>query len=96
MVSILHPDDASLLCSVKDKQIPFPYLDYDFFKEAFPDWLSTREPEKDLSFQPKPKDIVIEPQKKVISEEQKAKMAAGRAASIAKKQAERELANSKL
>ena len=38
----IHPDDARLICHVKDKNIPYPFLTYGFFKEAFPDWLPDR------------------------------------------------------
>ena len=38
----IHPDDARLICNVKDKVIPYPFLTYGFFKEAFPEWLPDR------------------------------------------------------
>jgi hypothetical protein len=42
LLEAVHPDDARLLIAVKDKTIPYPFMTYGFFKEAFPDWLPDR------------------------------------------------------
>jgi hypothetical protein len=39
LLSVLHPQDAKLLCAVKDKYIPYPFLTYALFRESFPNWL---------------------------------------------------------
>lgn len=100
LLSLLHPEDARLLCAVKEKNIPYPYLNYEFFQEAFPDWLPAKEPEKILTINTDPnflKDRTgpedSQPTKKALSEEQKAKMAAGREAAAAKRQAEKDQKN---
>ena len=42
LLEAVHPDDARLLCKVKDKTIPYPFMTYGFLKEAFPTWLPDR------------------------------------------------------
>ena len=46
MLEKLHPDDAILLCHVKDKKINYSFLTYALFKEAFPDWLPEKAKEE--------------------------------------------------
>lgn len=36
MLSEIHPTDAELLCSLKEKKLPYPNLTKDLIKEAFP------------------------------------------------------------
>jgi len=38
------PPDAELLLAIKDKTLPYSTLTYDFFREAFPDWLPNQNP----------------------------------------------------
>lgn len=54
LLEILHPEDAILICNVKDKKINYPFLTYLIFKEAFPDWLP----------EPREEDIVHPGQKR--------------------------------
>jgi hypothetical protein len=35
LLEMVHPDDARLLCYVKDKRIPYPFLTYTLCQEAF-------------------------------------------------------------
>lgn len=42
LLEALHPEDAVLLCYVKDKIMPYPNLTYDFFNECFPGILPDR------------------------------------------------------
>jgi hypothetical protein len=44
LLEIVHPDDARLLCYIKDKRIPYPFLTYSLCQEAFPDMLPQRGP----------------------------------------------------
>lgn len=44
LLEMVHPDDARLLCAVKDKKINYPFLTYSLCQEAFPDLLPARGP----------------------------------------------------
>jgi hypothetical protein len=44
LLEMVHPDDARLLCHIKDKRIPYPFLTYSLCQEAFPDLLPERGP----------------------------------------------------
>jgi len=44
----IHPEDAKILLSAKEqRKIPYPFLTYNLFKEAFPDWLPIEENNND-------------------------------------------------
>lgn len=42
LLEMVHPDDARLLCAVKDKKINYPFLTYSLCQEAYPDVLPER------------------------------------------------------
>ena len=42
MLETIHPADAEVLLMVKDKKLDFPFLTYQLFQEAFPEWLPAR------------------------------------------------------
>jgi hypothetical protein len=44
LLEMVHPDDARLLCAIKDKKINYPFLTYSLCQEAFPDVLPQRGP----------------------------------------------------
>jgi hypothetical protein len=44
LLEMVHPDDARLLCAIKDKRINYPFLTYSLCQEAFPDVLPQRGP----------------------------------------------------
>jgi hypothetical protein len=46
MLEKLHPEDALLLCNVKDKKINYPFLTYNMFYDSFPGWLPERTKEE--------------------------------------------------
>jgi hypothetical protein len=45
LLEMVHPDDARLLCAVKDKKINYPFLTYALCQEAFPDVIPQRGPD---------------------------------------------------
>src|SRR5574337_1124484 len=42
LLEMVHPDDARLLCAVKDKRINYPFMTYSLCQEAFPEVLPQR------------------------------------------------------
>ena len=45
LLEMVHPDDARLLCAIKDRHINYPFLTYALCQEAFPDVIPARGPE---------------------------------------------------
>ena len=39
LLEILNPEDAKLLCNIKDKKMPYKGITYNLTKEVFPDIL---------------------------------------------------------
>jgi len=42
LLEAVHPNDAVMLMAMKDKYLPYPGLDYDLIREAFPDLLPVK------------------------------------------------------
>ena len=60
MLETIHPDDAKILMTIKDKYIDYPFLTYEFFQKAFPDWLPPREGDVEPELKPEPVPVVYE------------------------------------